>query len=140
MIFIRTKQSDYIAKPRRRTEIQRFGREFREKLNLDPKQAFPVMDFLEHSLNDYYPDVEIIIDEEIKGAYAYYDVITKTIHLDEKVYENACDKVPRHLFTVMHEIAHMMLLEKDGCLILARRNEKVKKFQDPEWQANELAA
>lgn len=100
-----------------------------------------MMRFLEYVLPKLYPELSIVIEESGRlgeDIYAYYDVSCHTLHIDCDVYDRACENVPRDLFTITHEISHVLLLE-DSTIMLARR-EKFVAFRDPEWQANELAA
>lgn len=127
--------------PRKRAELHKYAHTIREQLHLKKKQPFPVMYFLEIVLVKLYPDFNFEIEEPgVLGdnIYAFYDVAECTIHIDQNVYNRACNNVSRDLFTIAHEISHVLLLNKGN--ILAARSRKYEAFRDPEWQANELAA
>jgi Zn-dependent peptidase ImmA (M78 family) len=42
--------------------------------------------------------------------------------------------------TIMHEISHWFLSQSDIRLFSVKKNEKIRTFEDPEWQATALAA
>lgn len=61
-----------------------------------------------------------------------------TIIFRASVYEQACQQVPRALFTVAHEIGHICL----GHTRTFNRepSREIKVYEDSEWQANTFAA
>ena len=80
---------------------------------------------------------EIIEKKEMLDKYAEYNPIDKTIKLREDVYERAINGIGRDRFTVSHEIGHIFLHSDN--IAMARSDEKIPVYCDPEWQANTFA-
>lgn len=59
------------------------------------------------------------------------------IRIREDVYLGAVSGCGRDRLTIAHEIGHL-LLHEDDCIALCKLapNEKLRPFEDPEWQAN----
>ena len=57
----------------------------------------------------------------------------------EDVYERATMGVPRDIFTIAHEIGHALLHDDIEEIALARNDENIKAYENPEWQANTFA-
>ena len=57
----------------------------------------------------------------------------------QDVYERAIQGVPRDIFTIAHEIGHAILHDDIEEIALARNDEEIKPFENPEWQANTFA-
>ena len=69
------------------------------------------------------------------------DIKKKTITIREDVYENAYNGNGRDLFTIAHEVGHVLLHSEQNIQQLARTNkETIKPYENPEWQADTFAA
>lgn len=93
-------------------------------------------------MSNFIPDFNWRVEpanEMPPNVYAYYDPIAHEIHVEESVYDRACIGVPRDRFTIAHELAHAFLLY-NAPLYVARQEGKTRYYNDPEWQANELAS
>ena len=84
---------------------------------------------------------EIVSDEEWDDplSHADTDIFAGTIRIRESVYEKACNGIGRDRMTIVHEIAHYILICDIGLRLYSRSNGNVKCFNDPEWQAKCLA-
>ena len=59
------------------------------------------------------------------------------IRIREDVYLNAINGSGRDRLTIAHEIGHLLLHDDDNiALCRLEPNEKLKAYEDPEWQAN----
>jgi len=103
---------------------------------------FPVDRFLEafHALigdESFYfecpPD-----DEFSPDVHAEYDVVGNCVRIRESVYIGAMGGNQRDRMTVIHELAHVLLIKVSG-LKLCRAMGNVVVYRDPEWQAKCLA-
>lgn len=63
----------------------------------------------------------------------------KIVRVRESVYLGAIENIPRDVFTIVHELCHVILHGKIY-VSFARNGEKVPFYADPEWQANTCAA
>ena len=52
------------------------------------------------------------------------------------MYKRQIQGVPRDIFTIAHEIGHAILHDDIEEIALARNDEEIKPFENPEWQAN----
>ncbi|WDF02973.1 ImmA/IrrE family metallo-endopeptidase [Shouchella hunanensis] len=131
----------YTAQPISRKEIQTYVGEMREALNLENKEYFPILDFLELIIPQLFKDFdyEILEDSEMPREYGVTLIEDGKIFYRESVYVNALKGVGRDRFTIAHELGHYFL-HRDGKVSLARSERKVKAYEDPEWQANEFAS
>ena len=57
----------------------------------------------------------------------------------EDVYLNACDNVCRDRFTLAHELAHWVMHRDTSFHREKPSHQKIKTFEDPEWQAEAFA-
>jgi len=131
----------YITTPRSRIRLRQIAEELKSSINHPKHKEFPALWYMEFELQKVYPnfDFEIETQESIgSGLYAFYDVIDHKLHIAQDVYDRASEGIPRDIFTVTHEIAHVVLLENSD--IMMARTARYEAFRDPEWQANELAA
>ena len=84
---------------------------------------------------------EIVPDEEWedKTAHASTDILEGTISIRESIYLRACDGEGRDRMTIVHEIAHYILVCVMGIKLYRRMGKSVESYNDPEWQAKCLA-
>ncbi len=102
---------------------------------------------------EFYVEGEISLPVEARCKYGS-DVDALCMELSERTYASLEDRNPRALFTVAHELGHLMM---HGALLLSspdtyrntlssevymafRRRSTHRVFEDTEWQANAFAA
>ena len=129
----------YRAKPLSRKKIQCIAMKLRELLGVAPDEAFPIVRFMEFVLPQFDYTLEICMPSEMQDKYAVTLPGEEILRIREDVYINATKNNPRDLFTIAHEIGHV-LFHNSNSIALARSNEKIKTYEDPEWQANTFAA
>lgn len=129
----------YRAKPLSIKKIQFIAMKLREILGISPDEAFPIVRFTEFMLQQFDYTLEICMTSEMQDKYAVTTPGEKTLRIREDVYINATKNNPRDLFTIAHEIGHV-LFHNSNSIALARSNEKIKTYENPEWQANTFAA
>lgn len=137
------RKTEYIAKPTSRAELRQKANRLRELFN-SKTEKFPILQFLEQYLGDhgyYFEVVDFDVLGPLKEAEAYPD--KRTVYIREDVYDKAYDDDPRSLFTIAHEIGHLLLHKKQNIDLVengfARSASKVPAYMDPEWQANAFA-
>lgn len=91
-----------------------------------------------HKIDDTL-SFDVVTDEEANGRLAWYEPKEDTIFCPETIYRAAMDHNPRQRFTFAHEFAHSLLHRSDS-LNRIDVSVKVETYEDPEWQANNLAA
>lgn len=131
--------NSYRSIPLSRKKIQEVALNLRNMLDISLDEPFPVIKFLEFVLPHFEYTVEICENASMKESYALTLPDEKTLKLREDVYELAVHGFPRHLFTIAHEIGHIIFHDNES-ISFARTDEKIKTFEDPEWQANTFAA
>ena len=129
----------YKARPLSRKNIRKITRLIRESIGISDEEAFPVIPFLESALAKFGYNYDICEEEELRDNYALTIPSKKILKIREDVYLRAMNNVPRDLFTISHEFGHAFLHDNDT-IALARGEEKIKAYEDPEWQANTFAA
>lgn len=126
--------------PMSRLEIRNFAMTLREICGYENKFCFPVVRFLENILPEIIDgfNYEIVEDDSLKYEYGKTNIDNKTITLKESVYNGALNNNGRDLFTIAHEIGHLIFHNNDS-ITLSRTEEKIPAYMDPEWQANTFA-
>ena len=129
----------YKAIPLSRKKIREITKLIRKSLNIPDNSSFPIIVFLERIIDKFGYDYDICEENELKYDYAITIPSKKQLKIREDVYLRAINNVPRDLFTIAHEIGHALLHDNDT-IVLARSEDKVRAYEDPEWQANTFAA
>lgn len=132
-----------IVDPLQRTQIRDVTALIRIESGYYDEPCFPVVRYLELTLPQAWPDVELSVvpDTEFRrDDYAVTDVQTGVITVPESVYLEAVDGVGRSRFTLAHEYGHLILhsvkpRESRPELPGRRYNPSF----DPEWQADTFA-
>lgn len=90
-------------------------------------------------LHDYGIIYDVVHDHELPvGVEACCIPEFRSITFSNDTYEKACNDDPRARFTVIHELGHILLAHTRT---LNRDNgQKIKAYEDSEWQANQFAA
>lgn len=126
------------AHPRSKVLIRQIANQIREILQVNKNEKIDIIRLLEMVICPALDiSFEIIEKKEMLDKYAEYNPIDKTIKLREDVYERAINGIGRDRFTVSHEIGHIFLHSDN--IAMARSDEKIPVYCDPEWQANTFA-
>lgn len=130
--------SEYIVESKSRKDLRNLARILRKNLGLENRLWVPVvelLDVLSEVLEGF--SYEIVLDNALPpGTHAETDIRTGHITIKENVYERACNGEGRDRMTIAHELGHFFML--CFCGFKLQRNfaqQKVKNFNDPEWQA-----
>lgn len=132
----------YKATPLSRNNIRFFVRQIKRKVGLENDFHFPILTFLEHILPTVIPDfqLEIVPYSEMPDKHGETFPSKSIMRIREDVYNGAVEDKGRDRLTIAHEIAHL-LLHDDEAISLCRLdpNERLRTFEDPEWQADAFA-
>lgn len=131
--------SCYKASAISRKDIQGFIRYLKKIVHLENELYFPVVHFLENIIPILLPDfqLEIVPKEEMGNKHGETYPSKNLIRIREDVYLGAADGRGRDRLTIAHEIGHLFMHEDDSiALCKLAPNEKLRAFEDPEWQAN----
>lgn len=122
-----------------RRDIQRFVYALKKKVRMENELYFPVLFFMENVLPIFIPDfsLEIVPVEQMGNKHGETYPSKKLIRIREDVYLGAERGEGRDRLTIAHEIGHLFMHD-DECIALCRleSDERLKPFEDPEWQAN----
>lgn len=131
----------YSVSPLSIEDIRGTARRARGVLQL-PDSEIQLVRFLEQ-LFHFGITVDVINEREMPGyplqSEAYCIPDTATIYLASETYRKVCRNDPRALFTVFHELGHLIL----GHSRTLHREQKAgtnKPYYDSEWQADQFAA
>ena len=131
----------YSVEAKSRKDLRLLAHHIRDRLRLKPSDASPAVEMLE-LLDIWVPDAffEIVEEDELgKGAHAETEITKSIIRIREDIYDRACAGNGRDRMTVVHEIAHLIMLRGLGFRLTRSFRDKVKAYSDPEWQAKCLA-
>lgn len=124
------------VKPQSRKNIRRIANWLKSELGLtidEPVDVFHLMEkVLYKELEDYSFEVHTV--EEMKEDEGKTYPSENRVLIREDVYELALEDDARARFTFIHELGHLVL--HDQVPVYARNEEEVKKYEDPEWQAD----
>ena len=122
-----------------RQDIRRVVRHIKRLIGWENVFNYPIMQFLELALPTFIPDfvLEIVPVNEMGNKHGETYPSKKLIRIREDVYLGAHAGNGRDRLTIAHEIGHL-LLHDDNSIALCRLapDEKLKAYEDPEWQAN----
>lgn len=128
----------YIVEPKSRQNLRDLALSLRESLNLKNEKYFPITELLDvlAELFDNF-SYEIVEDNELPfETHADTNALTGHIRIKESVYEGACNGSGRDRMTIAHELGHYFTICFCGFKFKRNfTNEKVKTYNDPEWQA-----
>ena len=130
----------YKASPMSNADIRELAKELRKILGIGEHAKINIVKVLEHALPTLFCinyDVRAREDMEI-DKHAYCDPETGEIVVREDVYKDAISGKGRDRFTIAHEIPHA-LFHRQRFLTRAFPGDRVKTFEDPEWQADAFA-
>jgi Zn-dependent peptidase ImmA (M78 family) len=128
--------------PKSRDDIKKIANMLRELLGLESSVENPVVRILEFVLcsDEIGFNFEIVDDVDIGDCEAISFPDKNFVTISNSVYENACDGNPRALFTLAHEIGHLLLHKNQGAYARTNSGVDIKAYEDSEWQANTFAA
>lgn len=130
--------------PCSRRDLRRLAYEFRKKFHLNGEylnvpKLLELLPFLFSGIDYDIVDDETWDREFGKETHASYIMEkNKVIYIRNSIYERACIGKGRDRFTIVHEIAHAILLDETK-IKFNRSSGKLPCYKDPEWQANCLA-
>lgn len=134
--------ANFKAKPISKQEIRELAKAIRKKCGLEDIHKIPVCLFFEWIMEKMFPNFEweIVADYTMSEEGVTFSGANKII-IRQDVYVAACHGDGRARFTIMHEIGHF-LLHGPNRVALCRLapGEKLRPFEDPEWQADTFAA
>lgn len=130
----------YKAVPVSRKDIRNFVKRLREMVGLEDELYFPIVPFLESVLPFLVPDFQLeIVPIEDMGGNMHGETFPGENRncIREDVYCRAVAGEGRDRLTIAHEIGHLLLhAKKSIALCCLAPDEKLKAYEDPEWQAN----
>lgn len=133
----------YIAEPIRRNELRSLAKQIRRILQVEDRLYIPVITVLERVMPLLFPrfSYEYVPKEDFpEEKHGETDIVNHIVRIREDVYYGAIEGNGRDRMTVMHEIAHYLLLVIFGVKFERNfENTDVVTYQDPEWQAKALA-
>ncbi len=133
----------YIAEPIQREELRVLAKLIRKNFQIEDRLYIPVIKILENVMPLLFPSFtyEYILKEDFpQKKHAETDIVNHVIRIREDVYYGAINGSGRDRMTIMHEIAHYILLVICGVKFERNfENAEVATYKDPEWQAKALA-
>ena len=129
----------YKAKPISRENIKRYVRYIKKKTGFEDELYFPIIDFMENVLPEWIDgfNYAIVSKQEMGSLHGETFPNKNLIRIREDVYERAVAGEGRDRLTIAHEIGHLLFHEEDSvALCRMDPNEKLKPYEDPEWQAD----
>lgn len=133
----------YLVLPSSIDKIRSIAARARNVLSL-PNGPINMESFLEQ-LVKFGITVDVIDDVEVPGFLTHSEACcipeSATIYITAQTYEKACNNDSRTLFTVFHELGHLILMHSRQF----HRNQNTKQtkptpYMDSEWQADQFAA
>lgn len=132
----------FICEPLSRQDFRDYALKIRKKLGVEKEFRFPIIEFFD-IIPLLFPKLscEVVEDSHFSAEiHDDTDILNHTIRIRQSVYDGACNENGRDRMTIMHEIAHYLILCVNG--IKSQRNfdkGSIKAYCDPEWQAKCLA-
>jgi len=131
-----------MADPTSRNSLRKLAEKIRQLIGFQSKTYFPVLPFIENIMYDipeFKLNLEVVNDSKLPGREAETRPHENKIVVRESVYNDAVNGLGRARFTLMHELAHLILID-DKTVRLCRMDSSIPAYLDPEWQANTLAS
>ena len=141
---LRKTESKYAAAPLSRNDIAAAALWLRKRAGLEDVVQFNIVRFIENVLPSIHPNFQFEIVENWELDERYAETIPAfgdqpaIIRVRESVYTAAVNGVTRAIFTLAHEVGHL-LFHTPRRMILCRIESSLPAFRDPEWQANTFA-
>ncbi len=131
--------SNFKAEPKSRAIIRDMANTVRKIAGVSSNMAFPIIQFIEIFLDSFGYDWEVCERAVMGNNYAVTYPSKKLLQIREDVYEACVRGNGRHRYTLAHELGHI-ILHNGVTTQLARSEDEIRIFEDPEWQANTFAA
>ena len=132
--------SNIIAMPRSRKSIIIYANIIR-KIGKVTRKYFDVISFIENTCYELTGLIMEVVEDNgnelAKNEYAKYIPSENCIKVRQSVYNGAVNGNGKDRFTLAHELGHSLMHRE---MALYRSDKMPKKYEDPEWQANEFAA
>ena len=132
----------YKANPISRAYIRRYVYLLKKKVGLENELYFPIVTFTENVLPILIPDFQFQVVSMFEMGVKHGETFPSknVIRIREDIYERAVAGEGRDRLTVAHEVGHLFLHENET-IALCRLDptEKLKPYEDPEWQADAFA-
>ena len=133
----------YVAQALDRSTLRALSKAVRKAFGVENMLYLPVLPILEFVMPMLFPQFNydiVDISELPNNVHAETDIVNHVIRIREDVYEGAISGNGRDRMTVMHEIAHYILLVVCGVKFARNfKNGDIAAYQSPEWQAKALA-
>ena len=116
----------------------------RKKAKSENDFAINIVSFIENTLPNILQcfEFEIVGEQELENRYAETELAYQgkpaVIRVQEKVYKDAVNGIPRAIFTLAHELGHL-LLHTQSRITPCSPEMVIPAYKDPEWQANTFA-
>ena len=122
-----------------RKQIRRLVEYVRKLAKIEDEVFFPILQFVENVLPVIFDDFqfEVVPMEEMGNKHGESFPNRNIIRIREDVYMRAVRGEGRDRLTIAHEVGHFFMHEADSIsLCQLARGEKLRAFEDPEWQAD----
>lgn len=133
----------YKAEPLSNEIIIDITQQLRKLLRCKPNTPLDIIAILEYAMPELDKNFDFVIKEasEMKlDTHAYTDPQLNQIVIRDDIYERARRGEGRDRFTIAHEIGHYILHNKNIIpLTRVYPNEKIKVYENIEWQADAFA-
>ena len=139
---------NYKSKPTSKKLLTTLSYKFRDEFHISYDEPLPILKIYDliSSEDDkesfsylIVSDDDSVLDKD-KKELAKYVYNENTIYIGESTYAEACMDIGRARFTLTHEFAHYLLLKlKKNNIINIGDGEEIKRYEDPERQADTLA-
>lgn len=129
----------YKAAPLSRRKIRKLVSIIRKVTGTENQLFFPVVKFMELILPQLIENFtyEICSKEEMPNKCGETFPAENRICIRQDIYEKALNDDPFARYTIAHEIGHLFLNDVESIsLCRLEPGEKLKPFEDPEWQAD----
>lgn len=131
------------ASPLSNESIFGYAKQFRNMLGIKDDSPVDILSVLEVALplldTEFNYCVRNIEDMDV-NAHAYTDHDNNEIVILDEIYDRAVAGYGRDRLTIAHEIGHYLLHNRQmRVLTRVYDNEKIKAYEDPEWQADAFA-
>jgi len=122
-----------------RQNIRDYVYMLKKEVGLENVLYFPVLQFVENVLPVLVADFqfEVVPMNEMGNKHGETYPSKNLIRIREDIYLRAAQGEDRDRLTIAHEIGHLFMHEDDAiALCRLAPNERLKPFEDPEWQAD----
>lgn len=131
-----------MVQPHSKKDIIEYTYYVRNQLGLGNKLYIPVLYVAENiiPMTDETFSCVIMDENVMKNEYANYSPGTNELRIRSDVYDDVYSGVPRHRFTIAHELGHYFMHSDIATFSRCDNRYAVPRYRDPEWQANVFAS